>query len=278
MKANKNSIAGRVSLNVLTYFFAICFIFPLLLMFMNTFKTRGEIAESALAFPESFNLDNYIEIITDNAFVSSFATSILVVVLTTGFTVIIAAMTGYSLARWKSQVSNILTTVIMSTLFVPFQVYMISLIVVVSSIGLTGNILGLILVYIALGMPVPIFLFRSSISTFPKEIEEAAVVDGCSKARLFFQIVFPLQKPMIATVTVLNALWVWGEFLVAFLVYGNHRPMTLPLSQQYFYSTYTNQWNLILTGFVISSLPIIIFYIAMQKYIIKGVLAGAVKG
>ena len=110
------------------------------------------------------------------------------------------------------------------------------------------------------------------------EIEEAAIIDGCSRPRMFFSIVLPLMKPVLATIAVLNALWVWGEYLVAFLVYGTKKPMTLPVSQQYFYGTYSNQWNLILAGFVVSTLPIVIFYIVMQKHIVKGIAAGAVKG
>lgn len=277
-KKHLSSNAGTVINSIISWILALCFLFPLVLMFINTFKTKGEIATSALALPSSFNLDNYKEIIYNNTFVSSFITSVCVVIVTTSITILISSMTGYVLARWKSKLSTLITLVIMSTLFVPFQVYMISLIVIVSKLGLSGNLIGLVIVYIALGMPVPIFLFRSAALGFSLEIEEAALMDGCSKPRLFFQIVFPLLKSMTATVAVLNALWVWGEFLVAFLVYGNKKPMTLPLSQQYFYSTYSSQWNLILTGFVISSIPIIIFYLIMQKNIVKGIAAGAVKG
>lgn len=107
----------------------------------------------------------------------------------------------------------------MSTLFVPFQVYMVALIVVVRDIGLINHIAGLVMVYIALGMPVPIFLCRSYCVGMSREIEEAAVIDGCSKGKMVWIIVLPLMKPILATVAVLNALWVWGEFLVAFLVY-----------------------------------------------------------
>lgn len=166
----------------------------------------------------------------------------------------------------------------MSTLFVPFQVYMVAMIVVVRNLNLVNNLIGLILVYLALGMPVPIFLCRSYCVGMSLEIEEAATIDGCSKVKMLYTIIIPLMKPILATTAVLNALWVWGEFLVAFLVYGNGKPMTLPLSQQYFFGTYTNQWNLILTNFFISSIPIIIFYMIMQKHIIKGIAAGAIKG
>ena len=154
---------------------------------------------------------------------------------------------------------------------------LVALIVVVRNLQLVNRLFGLILVYLALGMPVPIFLCRSYCVGMSREIEEAAIIDGCSNGRMIMTIILPLMKPILATVAVLNALWVWGEFLVAFLLYGNGKPMTLPLSQRYFFGTYSNQWNLILTNFLISSIPIVIFYLVMQKHIIKGIAAGAVQ-
>lgn len=276
MKA-KGGIITAVKYTV-TIFFAVLFASPLVLVLINSFKTKGEISSSALSLPTSLNLDNYVTIITESNFISSFLTSIFTVVVTTSLTVLVSAITGYALARWKSKLSGILMFIIMTTLFVPFQVYMVSLIVIVRKIGLVGNLFGLILVYLALGMPVPIFLCRSYCVGLPRELEEAAIIDGCSRFKMLGKIIIPLMRPMLATVAVLNALWVWGEFLVAFLVYGNGKPMTLPLSQQYFYGTYSNQWNLILANFVISSIPIILFYVLMQKNIVKGIAAGAVKG
>ncbi|SHO51769.1 carbohydrate ABC transporter permease [Anaerocolumna xylanovorans] len=263
---------------ILIWIFAAIFFAPLLLVIVNSFKSKGEIMTSAISLPKSFYLNNFVTIVTESNFVSSFLTSLMVVTITTTLTVLVAAMAGYSLAKWKNKVAGFLMTMIMCTLFVPFQVYMVAMIVVVKDLGLTGNLFGLIMVYVALGMPVPIFLCRSYAVGMPKEIEEAAIIDGCSNWSMFFRIVLPLMKPILATVAVLNALWVWGEFLVAFLVYGNAKPMTLPLSQRYFYGTYSNQWNLILTNFLVSSIPVILFYIVMQKHIVKGITAGAVKG
>lgn len=265
-------------LTIIIWSMAILFMSPLILVIINAFKTKGEIMTSAIALPETLYMDNFVTIMTDSNFFISFLCSVFIVAVTTSLTVLIAAITGYALARWESRLCKILIVVIMSTLFVPFQVYMVALIVVVRNIGLINNLFGLVMVYIALGMPVPIFLCRSYCVGMSREIEEAAVIDGCSKGRMVITIILPLMKPILATVAVLNALWVWGEFLVAFLVYGSGKPMTLPLSQRYFYGTYSNQWNLILTNFLISSIPIVVFYIVMQKHIIKGIAAGAVKG
>lgn len=267
-----------IVLTVIIWILALAFASPLLLVVMNSFKTKGEIMTSAISLPSSLYWGNFVQIMTESNFVSSFFCSLFVVVITTSLTVLVAAVTGYALARWDSRLCRILVLVIMSTLFVPFQVYMVALIVVVRKIHMVNNIIGLILVYLALGMPVPIFLCRSYCVGMSREIEESAIIDGASRGRMVFTIVMPLMKPILATVAVLNALWVWGEFLVAFLVYGSGKPMTLPLSQRYFFGTYTNQWNLILTNFLISSIPVIAFYIVMQKHIIKGIAAGAIKG
>lgn len=270
--------AAKIARTVLVYVLAVLFAFPIYIVIINSFKTKGEMMNSAVSLPKSFYLGNYVTIFTSNDFISSFLCSLIVVLFTTLFTILLSSLAGYSLARWKSKISNAISLILMSTLFVPFQVYMVSMIVIASRLHMTGNLFGLIVIYVALGMPVPIFLFRSYAKSLPMEIEEAAMIDGCSKMQTFASIVFPLMKPIIATVSVLNALWAWGEFLVAFLVYGNHKPMTIPLSQQYFYGTYNNQWNLIMTSFIVTSIPIVILYIFTQKYIVKGIASGAVKG
>lgn len=265
-------------LTVFIWILAFVFASPLILVILNSFKTKGEIMTSAVSLPSSLYLGNFAEILTESNFIYAFACSLFVVSVTTSLTVLVSAVTGYALARWNSRLCRILIVMIMSTLFVPFQVYMVAMIVVVRNLHMVNNLMGLILVYLALGMPVPIFLCRSYCVTMSREIEEAAIIDGCSRPRMVFTIILPLMKPILATVAVLNALWVWGEFLVAFLVYGNGKPQTLPLSQRYFFGAYTNQWNLILTNFLISGIPVVLFYIVMQKHIIKGIAAGAVKG
>lgn len=277
--ARRSSLSYRTILtNVSVWVLALLFFAPILIVILNSFKTKPELMVSSIALPKQATFDNYITIFTNNAFFSSLLFSVFIVVSTTALTILIASLAGYSLARWKSRFSGFVMLIFLSTLFVPFQVYMVALIGIAKNLHLTGNFYGLILIYVALGMPVPIFLYRSYSHAMSSEIEEAAVIDGCSRLQMFFRVVFPLMKPITATVAVLNALWAWGEFLAAFLVYGNHKPMTIPLSQQYFYGAYNQQWNLILAGFIVSTLPIVIFYILMQKHIVKGITAGAVKG
>lgn len=274
----KQKWLNKIALNVVAWIMAALFFAPIYIVVLNSFKTKPEIMLSTIGLPEKFNWDNYRTIFTNNDFFSALWFSVLVVTLTTCLTILVSSLAGYALARWKSKFSNGIMLMLMTTLFVPFQVYMVALIVIARQLNFTGSPIGLILIYVALGMPVPIFLYRSYVHSMSTEVEEAAEIDGCSRLQLFFRVVFPLMKPITATVAVLNALWAWGEFLVAFLVYGNHKPMTIPLSQQYFYGSYNQQWNLIMAGFVISTIPIVLFYILMQKHIVKGIAAGAVKG
>lgn len=190
----KRSVSVRVSKWAQIIFIwtvAVVFFAPLCLAVTNSFKPRSEIMASALSLPSNLYLDNYRTVMEDDYFLSSFITSVLMVAATTSLTCLIAAMAGYALARWKCRFSNGLTLVIMSTLFVPFQVYMVALIVIVRQIGMTGNLIGLLLVYIALGMPVPIFLVRSYATGMSLEIEEAATIDGCGRLRMLGAIVAP---------------------------------------------------------------------------------------
>ena len=157
----KTPLLARLARVLLIWVLAIVFLSPLYFVTLNSFKTKGEISISAVSWPTTLNLDNYQRILSDDYFTSSFVTSVCMVITVTGLTCLVSAMSGYALARWRSKFSSGLNLAIMSTLFVPFQVYMVALIIVVRQIGLTGSLLGLALVYIAMGMPVPIFLARS---------------------------------------------------------------------------------------------------------------------
>ena len=161
-------------------------------------------------------------------------------------------------------------------MFVPFHTIMISLLTTAKGMHLTGHIYGLILIYCGLQCPIPIFLIKGFVDSVPKELEEAAMIDGCGTVRLFFSVVLPMLKPILATVAVLNALWIWNDFLLPYLILA--KPVTIPLSQMYFYGQYNQQWNLIMAGFVVSTIPVVLFFLLMQKHIINGIAAGAVKG
>jgi len=270
--------ANRKGLGVtaLAFVFAAVFLFPIFIAVINSLKDKGEILRSALALPARLNLENYELVLTKSGFLKAFFGSCFVTGGGIVLNLTVSSMAGYALARWKSRWSAFLTVFLLSSMFVPFHTIMITLLKTAKALGLTGKLWGLILIYCGLQCPIPIFLVKGFVSTVPHEMEEAARIDGCGTARMFRSIVLPLLRPILATVAVLNTLWIWNDFLLPYLILG--KPSTIPLSQMYFYGQYNQQWHLIMAGFVISTIPVVVFFLVMQKYIVQGISSGAVKG
>ena len=265
-----------VGITVFTALLALIFFFPVLMAVINSFKTRGEILASAIALPTAPTLANYAAVIEATDFIKVFFNSCLVTGGGIVLNLLVSALAGYALARWRSKWANILTLLFLSSMFVPFHTIMIALLTTARDLKLTGHIWGLILIYCGLQCPIPIFLIKGFVHSVPRELEEAAMIDGCGTVRLFLSIVLPMLKPILATVSVLNVLWIWNDYLLPYLILG--KPLTIPLSQMYFYGQYNQQWHLIMAGFVVSTIPVVIFFLFMQKYIINGIASGAVKG
>ena len=265
-----------VGITVFTALIALIFFFPVLMAVINSFKTRGEILASAIALPTAPTLANYAAVIEATDFIKVFFNSCLVTGGGIVLNLLVSALAGYALARWRSKWANILTLLFLSSMFVPFHTLMIALLTTARDLKLTGHIWGLILIYCGLQCPIPIFLIKGFVHSVPRELEEAAMIDGCGTFRLFLSIVLPMLKPILATVSVLNVLWIWNDYLLPYLILG--KPLTIPLSQMYFYGQYNQQWHLIMAGFVVSTIPVVIFFLFMQKYIINGIASGAVKG
>ena len=265
-----------IGITIVTALIALIFFFPVLMAVINSFKTRGEILASAIALPSAPTFANYAAVIEATDFVKVFFNSCLVTGGGIVLNLLVSALAGYALARWRSKWANILTLLFLSSMFVPFHTIMIALLTTARDLKLTGHIWGLILIYCGLQCPIPIFLIKGFVHSVPRELEEAAMIDGCGAVRLFLSIVLPMLKPILATVSVLNVLWIWNDYLLPYLILG--KPLTIPLSQMYFYGQYNQQWHLIMAGFVVSTIPVIIFFLFMQKYIINGIASGAVKG
>lgn len=265
-----------IGITIVTALIALIFFFPVLMAFINSFKTRGEILASAIALPSAPTFANYAAVIEATDFVKVFFNSCLVTGGGIVLNLLVSALAGYALARWRSKWANILTLLFLSSMFVPFHTIMIALLTTARDLKLTGRIWGLILIYCGLQCPIPIFLIKGFVHSVPRELEEAAMIDGCGTVRLFLSIVLPMLKPILATVSVLNVLWIWNDYLLPYLILG--KPLTIPLSQMYFYGQYNQQWHLIMAGFVVSTIPVVIFFLFMQKYIINGIASGAVKG
>ena len=267
---------GGYAITILVGVIAVLYFFPVLIAIVNSFKTKGEILTSAISFPSRPTFENYKTIIETADFPKALLNSCILTAGVVVLNLIVSSLAGYALAKWKSRWSACFMLLFLSSMFVPFHTIMISLLSTARDLHVTGHIWGLILIYCGLQCPIPIFLIRGFVSSVPGELEEAALLDGCGVLKRFVLIVLPLIKPILTTVAILNVLWVWNDFLLPYLILG--KPITIPLSQMYFYGQYNQQWHLIMAGFVVTTIPVILLYIFMQKNIVNGIAAGAIKG
>ncbi|HBE78088.1 MAG TPA: sugar ABC transporter permease [Firmicutes bacterium] len=278
-KENPGAIRKRsyssIALEILMGILAIIFLSPTILIFINSFKSDAQITLNPLALPDSINFANYINAWHETNFPVVFTNTLIITSLSMVGIIIVSAMAAYILARTPSRISWIFYLIFTFSLVVPFQTFMIPLVKTAKDFNLQ-NVLGIIPIYIGLGCPMAVFMYHGFIKSVPIEIDESAAIDGSSQLRTFFHLVFPLLTPVTATIAILDALWIWNDFLLPLIILP--KQATLQLAQFGFFSLYRRQYSLAMASLVLSAAPIVIFYLALQKYIVKGVAAGAVKG
>ncbi|MBO9604503.1 MAG: carbohydrate ABC transporter permease [Paenibacillaceae bacterium] len=257
------------------YLLAVLYLFPVFIAILNSFKDKRAILVSALAFPTALRLDNYRTVLTTAHFGRVFVNSVLLTAASVALILAVSAAGGYALARWRRRAAGWLMLAFMSSMFVPFHTIMITLVMTAKEVGATGHFAGLVAVYGGLMCPLTLFLYRGFVKSLPIELEESGIIDGCGTFQLLLRIVLPLLLPITATVAVLNAMWIWNDFLLPYLILA--KPLTVPLSQMYFYGKFNQQWHLIMAGFVVSTLPLVAFFLLMHRFVIKGLVAGALK-
>ena len=265
---------------ILVLIAATCFyIYPVFLMFMNSFKPFGEIVSDAIALPSRPAWENYSYVIKKIKYFKLFMNN--VVITTTGILGIVAfsSIAAYILDRRKSRYSRIAYTIIITPMLIPFQTIMITLLKSMNVLHLSGSKLGLGVQYWGFGIPMATFIFYNFMKTIPKEIDESAIIDGASTFRTFRSIIFPLLKSVTVTVIVLDVMWIWNDFLLPLLmVNSNNETKTLVLAAYTFVGQMNTKWHYAMTAMVLAVVPSILIFIFLQKYIVDGVVAGAVKG
>ena len=275
MKKSRNIIAF-----ILLLLISAAFIFPVFIVLMNSFKNNLYISSEPFTFPtaESFaSLRNYTEGLAKTGFFSAFVTSLFVTVLSVGAIVIFTSMTAWYITRVKNRFTKISYYAFVFSMVVPFQMVMFTTVKTANLLSL-DNPWGLIIIYLGFGSGLSVFMFSGFVKSIPIEIEEAAMIDGCGPIRTFFLVVFPLMKPTTITVAILNAMWIWNDYLLPYLVIGSDYK-TIPIAIQYLRGGYGSiDMGAMMAMLVLSILPIVVFYLLCQKHIIKGVVAGAVKG
>lgn len=260
---------------------AALYIFPFFLVAINSFKPKSAILKNALSLPVEFDLDNFEQAIKKMDYFQALTNSIIITVFSVLAIIVTSSMLAYYLARKKTKLSKAIFLVLVASMIVPFQSLMIPF------IGLYGNkgpvaaldmlsAHGLVFFYVGFGVAMCTFLYHGFISNIPFELDEAAMIDGASDFTVFRRIIFPMLTPVTATVAILQALWIWNDFLLPSLVLVQDS-RTLPLSTYIFYGMYSSNYGQAMAGLLLSVVPIIIFYFAMQKHIIAGISAGAVK-
>jgi raffinose/stachyose/melibiose transport system permease protein len=247
---------------------------------MNSFKGRFFISSTPFAFPDVktfVGLKNYLVGLGKTGFFKAFGYSLFITVFSVGTIVLFTSMTAWAITRVTSRVSSIIYYLLIFSMIVPFQMVMFTMSKMANILHL-DNPIGIIVLYLGFGAGLSVFIFAGFIKSIPLEIEEAATIDGCSPIQTFFLIVFPILRPIYITVAILNTMWIWNDYLLPYLVIGtNYR--TIPIAVQYLLGGYGSiDMGAMMAMLVLAIVPIVIFYLMAQKYIIEGVVAGAVKG
>lgn len=254
------------------------FLSPFYIVFTNSLKTQKGIFVNVMGLPtkEYFTFRNYVQAFIELDFIRSFLNSLLITASSTLLIVVFASMAAWMLVRTKSRFSTFLFFFFAAAMLIPFQSVMLPLINLMGKLGLL-NPVGIVLMYLGFGSSLSIMLYHGFIKSIPVELEEAAIIDGCNMFQVFWHIIFPLLKPITVTVCILNTMWIWNDFLLPQLVINRPGWHTIPLKMFYFFGQYSKRWDLALAGLVIAMTPIILFYFAAQKHIVKGVIQGSIK-
>lgn len=270
---------GKIIRYIILIIISIYTLSPLAFLVLNSFKSQTEIDSSPTAIPATWNLQYLISAMKQINFLKSFCITLGITIISVTIITFISSMAAWAMVRCKTKLSFALFLLFVSAMLIPFQSVMYPLIYLADILNLK-NIPGLIIMYAGFGLSLSIFLYHGFIKSIPKSIEEAAIMDGANIFQLFWYIIFPLLKPITVTIIILNSMWIWNDYLLPFLVLGNSNTKTLTL-ELYFAkmqsSQFGNPWELIFPAVLVSIIPIILIFLSLQKYFIKGISAGSVK-
>ncbi len=279
-----NSITAKNIIKTLLYLLLIgiglAFLAPIIIVLYNSFKGKFYISDDPFALPnaETFSgIENYIAGIEKTGFPAAFGWSLFITVFSVIAIVLFTSMTAWYIVRVKNGFTKALYYIFVFSMIVPFQMVMFTMTKTVADLGLDTP-WGLIIVYLGFGAGLAVFMFCGFVKSVPIEIEEAAMIDGCNPFQTFFHVVFPIMKPTAITVAILDAMWIWNDYLLPYLLIGSEYK-TIPIAVQYLRGGYGSvDMGAMMAMLVLSIIPIVVFYLSCQKYIIKGIVAGAVKG
>lgn len=280
-KAGRKKIISHAVMLIVLIVLFICFIFPFLMVIINVFKTKADITSDPLALigAHGFTLSNFPEAMKQMNFWPVFGNSVLITVCSTAIAILLSSMTAFVIVRNKWKATALLFSLMIASMVIPFQVLMVP---IVSLYGGILNMLNhratLIFMHVGFSLSMATFMFHGAINTNVSiALEEAANIDGCSRWQTYWKIVFPLLKPTIATVAIIDAMGHWNDYLLPSLVLGRKELYTIPIATQVFYGTYSTDIGLVMAALLLAMLPILLLYLFLQRYVVAGVTAGAVK-
>jgi raffinose/stachyose/melibiose transport system permease protein len=261
-----------------TLLLAVIFFFPIFFNLMSAFKSNGEILRDAIAFPKGLYVESFKHLLFKTDFPAAIGNSFILTAGSILFMILLIPMAAYAIERTNKKWTYMIYVYYLAGMMIPFQAYMIPLFKELKMFGMYGSLSGPILIYIAGSVGFGVLLYTSFLKGIPREIEESAEIDGCTKVGIFWRIVFPLLGPCTASMVVLQGLGIWNDFLMPMLVLPSGKPKTMVVEIFYYIGEFSSRWDMIFAGTAMSVVPILIVFLLLQKYFVKGVAAGAIKG
>jgi raffinose/stachyose/melibiose transport system permease protein len=256
---------------------AVIMIYPLFVMVMSSFKTNAEIFSSPFALPSSFSLTNAERVWNETNFVRYLANSVGITMAAVALILLFSTMAAYAIARYQFRLSALVLMFFLSGMTVPLKLAIIPLFIQLDALGLVDSYAGLVLVYVAMGIPSAVFIMTGFLRTLPRELEESARMDGASEFRIMRSIMLPLARPALVIVAIQNAVPIWNDFFFPLVLITSDELKTLPQGLTVFVGEFTTDWGVLFTGLTLAALPITLLYIVLSKQFISGITQGAVK-
>lgn len=280
MKKAKSTLSS-----VLLVCLSLIWLSPIYIILANSFKSRDEMYVNPLGMPAKFSLEYYSGAMEKMNFLRAFGVSLVITIVSVAIIVVLCAMAAWMMARSNGKLSKAIYYTLILTMLIPFQTLMMPLMQEMNSlekllgIQIKDTIGGLIFMYIGFGAGMGVFMFYGFVKgSLPRTLEEAAIIDGCNTWQLFWRVVFPLMKPAMITLVILDVIWIWNDYLLPSLTLKSASNRTIPIGTQIFFGQYTIEWNMAMAALMLTIIPVVVFYLCAQKHIVKGVAAGAVKG
>lgn len=264
--------------NALMILFSFSCIFPIIWLFFSSLKTEKEFMQSSMALPSALNLKNYISVFTETNMLMYVGNSFRNTVLSVCIIIVVSFLAAYVLSRYRFRGRNVVYNYFIVGMLIPIHALLVPMYIQFKEAGLTNHWFTLLFPYIAFGLPISIMLIESYVSSIPRELEEAAAIDGCGFFKTIFQIIFPLTGPILATVAIIQFFAVWNEFSFALILVSKDTLRTVPVGLTMFKGAYTVDYPRMMAGILVTMFPVMILYFVFSRRIIEGMVAGAVKG